>query len=112
MQSPNGFGFGSRFIVILEAVERTGSIKHAATEVGWSYRRVWSRIKRTEQALGREDINFLERSFQSLTLNGNTALVANFVQQYSIAVSASPSAASWASMWATTNASNASRKPA
>ena len=51
MQAPNGFGFGSRFIAILEAVERTGSIKHAATEVGWSYRHIWSRIKRAEEAL-------------------------------------------------------------
>jgi molybdate transport repressor ModE-like protein len=52
MQGPNGFGFGSRFIAILEAVQRTGSIKHAAAEVGWSYRHVWSRIKRAEAALG------------------------------------------------------------
>jgi molybdate transport repressor ModE-like protein len=52
MQCENGFGFGSRFIAILEAVDRTGSIKHAAAEVGWSYRHVWSRVKRAEQALG------------------------------------------------------------
>jgi molybdate transport repressor ModE-like protein len=51
MQSPNGFGFGSRFVAILEAVDRTGSIKHAAAEVGWSYRHVWSRIKKAEDAL-------------------------------------------------------------
>ena len=51
MQCLNGFGFGSRFIAILEAVDRTGSIKHAATEVGWSYRYVWSRIKKAEEAL-------------------------------------------------------------
>jgi molybdate transport system regulatory protein len=51
MQAPNGFGFGSRFVAILEAVDRTGSIKHAAAEVGWSYRHVWSRIKRAEAAL-------------------------------------------------------------
>jgi molybdate transport system regulatory protein len=51
MQAPNGFGFGSRFIAILEAVERTGSIKHAAAEVRWSYRHVWGRIKRAEGAL-------------------------------------------------------------
>jgi molybdate transport system regulatory protein len=51
LQSPNGFGFGSRFIAILEAVDRTGSIKHAATEVGWSYRYVWNRIKAAEDAL-------------------------------------------------------------
>ncbi|MFI5386388.1 MAG: winged helix-turn-helix domain-containing protein [Fimbriimonadales bacterium] len=52
MQCTNGFGFGSRFILILEAVDRTGSIKHGAKEVGWSYRHVWSRIKRAEAALG------------------------------------------------------------
>jgi len=51
MQAENGFGFGSRFVAILEAVDRTGSIKHAATEVGWSYRYVWNRIKRAEEAL-------------------------------------------------------------
>jgi molybdate transport system regulatory protein len=52
MQCENGYGFGSRFVAILEAVGRTGSIKHAAAEVGWSYRHVWSRIKRAEEALG------------------------------------------------------------
>jgi molybdate transport system regulatory protein len=52
MQAENGFGFGSRFVAILEAVHRTGSIKHAAAEQGWSYRHVWSRIKRAESALG------------------------------------------------------------
>src|SRR4051794_17267685 len=29
LQGPNGFGFGSRFVAILEAVDRIGSIKHA-----------------------------------------------------------------------------------
>jgi len=52
MQGEDGFGFGSRFVAILEAVDRTGSIKHAAAELGWSYRHVWSRIKRAEGALG------------------------------------------------------------
>jgi len=52
MQCESGFGFGSRFVAILEAVDRTGSIKHAAAELGWSYRHVWSRIKRAEEALG------------------------------------------------------------
>jgi molybdate transport system regulatory protein len=52
MQCENGFGFGSRFVAILEAVDRTGSIKHAAAELGWSYRHVWSRVKRAEEALG------------------------------------------------------------
>ena len=52
LQSDSGFGFGSRFIGILEAVDRTGSIKHAAADLGWSYRYVWSRIKGVETALG------------------------------------------------------------
>lgn len=37
---------------ILQAVGETGSIKHAAAEVGRSYRFVWSRIKEAEEALG------------------------------------------------------------
>jgi molybdate transport system regulatory protein len=52
MQCDNGLGFGSRFVAILEAVERNGSIKHAAADLGWSYRHVWSRIKKVEEALG------------------------------------------------------------
>ena len=38
---------------ILEAVERTGSIKAAARQVGKSYRHIWSRLKDAERALGR-----------------------------------------------------------
>lgn len=37
---------------ILRAVDETGSIKHAAAEVGRSYRFVWSRLKEAEEALG------------------------------------------------------------
>lgn len=37
---------------ILRAVDDAGSIKHAAAEVGRSYRSIWSRIKQAEQALG------------------------------------------------------------
>jgi molybdate transport system regulatory protein len=37
---------------ILRAVDETGSIKHAAAEVGRSYRFVWARIKEAEGALG------------------------------------------------------------
>jgi molybdate transport repressor ModE-like protein len=44
------FGFG--ISNILKAVQHTGSIKAAAKEVGKSYRHVWDKIKRAEQALG------------------------------------------------------------
>ena len=37
---------------ILRAVDRTGSIKRAAVEVGKSYRHVWERVKEAEGALG------------------------------------------------------------
>src|SRR5215831_1268706 len=37
---------------ILQAVDRTGSIKQAAIEVGKSYRHVWERVKEAASALG------------------------------------------------------------
>ena len=45
-----GFGFGVS--EILQAVERTGSIKQAADELGKSYRYVWGRIKDAENVSG------------------------------------------------------------
>src|SRR5947207_12284740 len=44
------FGFG--LAQMLQAIERVGSIKHAATKLGKSYRYVWGRIKAAERALG------------------------------------------------------------
>ena len=44
--------FGLGICCILEAIEKTGSIKAAAEEVGKSYRHVWARLKQAEQALG------------------------------------------------------------
>ncbi len=45
------FGFG--LSEMLRAVERAGSIKHAADRLGKSYRYVWGRIKEAEAALSR-----------------------------------------------------------
>jgi molybdate transport system regulatory protein len=45
------FGFGVS--EILQAVDRAGSIKQAAADLGKSYRYVWGRIKKAEQALRR-----------------------------------------------------------
>jgi molybdate transport system regulatory protein len=45
------FGFG--ISEMLQAVDRTGSIKRAAADLGKSYRYVWGRIKAVEQTLGR-----------------------------------------------------------
>jgi molybdate transport system regulatory protein len=46
------YGFGLGIADILSAVDRTGSIKQAAADLGKSYRYVWGRIKEAERALG------------------------------------------------------------
>src|SRR4051812_29599566 len=46
----NSFGYG--LIAILQAVDRAGSIKQAADDLGQSYRHIWGRIKDAERALG------------------------------------------------------------
>jgi molybdate transport system regulatory protein len=45
------YAFGHGLCQILEAVAETGSIKHAATALGKSYRYVWGRIKKAERVL-------------------------------------------------------------
>jgi molybdate transport system regulatory protein len=52
-EAEDGTGFGSGFFAILQAVERAGSIKQAAEDLGRSYRHVWDRIKAAEKAFGR-----------------------------------------------------------
>jgi molybdate transport system regulatory protein len=47
------YAFGLGICEILQAVDRAGSIKGAAAELGKSYRHVWTRIKEAEEALGR-----------------------------------------------------------
>jgi molybdate transport repressor ModE-like protein len=46
------FGFG--LTEILQAVERTGSFKQAASTLGKSYRYIWGRIKEAEKVLGQQ----------------------------------------------------------
>ncbi len=48
--STYAFGFG--ISQMLQAIDRAGSIKQAADELGKSYRYIWGRIKEAEQALG------------------------------------------------------------
>lgn len=48
------YSFGYGVAEILQAVANTESIKHAAAELGKSYRYVWGRIKAAEQTLGRK----------------------------------------------------------
>ncbi len=43
---------GDAEVRLLEAIERTGSIKEAARVVGMSYRTAWARVQQLERALG------------------------------------------------------------
>jgi molybdate transport repressor ModE-like protein len=47
------YAFGLGVAEILQAVERAGSIKQAAGDLGKSYRHVWGRLKQAERVLGR-----------------------------------------------------------
>jgi molybdate transport system regulatory protein len=57
------------FCEMLQAIDRTGSIKQAASDLGRSYRYLWGRIKKTEQVLGQQLVETqvggkeLQRSF-------------------------------------------------
>jgi molybdate transport system regulatory protein len=46
------FGFG--LAEILQAVDRAGSFKQAASDLGKSYRYIWGRTKEAEKVLGQE----------------------------------------------------------
>lgn len=44
-------GIGST--LLLQRIEKLGSLKRAAEELGMSYRRAWGRLKKTEQRVGK-----------------------------------------------------------
>ena len=46
------FLMGPRYLRFLEAVDRTGTIRAAGSEVGWSYRTCLNRIRAMERVLG------------------------------------------------------------
>jgi molybdate transport system regulatory protein len=52
LESEGQYAFGFGLAEILQAVARTGSIKHAAADLGKSYRYVWGRVKAAERVLG------------------------------------------------------------
>jgi molybdate transport system regulatory protein len=53
LEAGGSYAFGLGISEILRAVDRAGSIKRAAAELGKSYRHVWGRVKQAEGALGR-----------------------------------------------------------
>ena len=59
---------------ILENIERTGSINQAAKVMKMSYKGVWSKIKVTEQYLGKNIIHADRRDGSRLTSEGKMLL--------------------------------------
>lgn len=54
LEAEGHYAFGFGLAEMLQAVDRAGSIKQAAADLGKSYRYVWGRIKEAEEALGRQ----------------------------------------------------------
>jgi molybdate transport system regulatory protein len=54
LETEGHYAFGFGMCEILQAVDRAGSIKQAAADLGKSYRYIWGRIKEAEQVLGRQ----------------------------------------------------------
>jgi molybdate transport repressor ModE-like protein len=52
LETDGNYAFGFGLAEMLRAVEKSGSIKQAAADLGKSYRYVWGRIKEAEAALG------------------------------------------------------------
>jgi len=53
LEIDGGYAFGLGIAEILRAVDRTGSMKQAAADLGKSYRYVWGRVQQAQRALGR-----------------------------------------------------------
>jgi len=52
LETGDGLVFGPGRAELLESIQRLGSLRKAAEELGMSYRAAWGKIKRTEEALG------------------------------------------------------------
>jgi molybdate transport system regulatory protein len=52
LETEKGVFFGPGREELLESIERYGSLRKAAVELGMSYRAAWGKIKRTEEVLG------------------------------------------------------------
>src|SRR5437016_8568550 len=54
LEAEGRYAFGFGLCEMLQAVDKTCSIKQAAANIGKSYRHVWGRIKAAEEVLGTE----------------------------------------------------------
>jgi molybdate transport system regulatory protein len=52
LEAGNGLGFGLGRALLLEKVDRLGSLKKAADDMGMSYRAAWGKIRKSEEVLG------------------------------------------------------------
>ena len=52
LETEEGMFFGTGRGMLLEAVDRNGSLKKAAEELGMSYRAAWGKIRASEKVLG------------------------------------------------------------
>ena len=52
LETDKGLIFGPGRAELLESIERFGSLRKAAEDLGMSYRAAWGKIKATEKALG------------------------------------------------------------
>jgi len=52
LETEKGLFFGPGRAEILDLIERFGSLRKAAEELGMSYRAAWGKIKKTEEVLG------------------------------------------------------------
>ena len=52
LETEDGMFFGAGRGMLLEAVDRFGSLKKAAEHLGMSYRAAWGKIRKTEKVLG------------------------------------------------------------
>ena len=52
LETEDGMFFGTGRGMLLEAVDRFGSLKKAAEHLGMSYRAAWGKIRKTEKVLG------------------------------------------------------------
>lgn len=65
----NGKAFGDGPNDLLQRIERTGSLRKAAAEIGMSYNQAWRLLRTLEERLG---FSLLERQVGGLTGGGST----------------------------------------
>ncbi|WP_027180229.1 winged helix-turn-helix domain-containing protein [Maridesulfovibrio bastinii] len=72
LESDEGVFFGYGRLLLLDKVEKTGSLKKAAEALGMSYRAAWGKIKTSEEIMNTKLIERVgnRRSGQKLTAEG------------------------------------------